>query len=160
MIIECINCHKKFTVNSELIPEKGRTIQCGSCNHVWFFQKKDIQTEELSKKTESITSNIDKESITPNIYKELKKSSNKPIYKKDINNNSGSEIVKYEHKINFTFGHFLSYTIVSLITFVALIILVDTFKSPLYDFFPNLEFFLFSFFEILKDIQLFIKDLI
>lgn len=38
MIIECINCTKKFDVNSELIPTDGRTIQCGSCNHVWFFK--------------------------------------------------------------------------------------------------------------------------
>ena len=37
MIIECINCNKVFEVNSELIPENGRTIQCGSCNYVWFY---------------------------------------------------------------------------------------------------------------------------
>ena len=40
MIITCINCgKKKFDVNSELIPTEGRTIQCGSCNHIWFFKK-------------------------------------------------------------------------------------------------------------------------
>ena len=39
MIIECINCNKKFEVNSDLIPEEGRNIQCGSCNHLWFFKK-------------------------------------------------------------------------------------------------------------------------
>ena len=37
MIIQCINCNKKFNVNSDLIPSTGRTIQCGSCNHTWFF---------------------------------------------------------------------------------------------------------------------------
>ena len=31
MIIECINCNKKFNVDAELIPEEGRKIQCGSC---------------------------------------------------------------------------------------------------------------------------------
>ena len=40
MIIECIKCSKKFEVNSDLIPSDGRTIQCGSCGHVWFFKKK------------------------------------------------------------------------------------------------------------------------
>ena len=47
MIIECINCNKVFEVNSELIPENGRTIQCGSCNHVWFYNPKiaDIKKE-------------------------------------------------------------------------------------------------------------------
>ena len=39
MIIECTNCNKKFEVEPELIPEKGRSIQCGSCNHNWFYKK-------------------------------------------------------------------------------------------------------------------------
>ena len=37
MIIQCINCNKKFEVDSSLIPNNGRNIQCGSCNHTWFF---------------------------------------------------------------------------------------------------------------------------
>ncbi len=40
MIIECTNCHKKFKVESSLIPESGRDIQCGSCNHIWFHKEK------------------------------------------------------------------------------------------------------------------------
>ena len=43
MIIECINCNKKFEVNSDLIPIEGRTIQCGLCNHIWFFKKRVIK---------------------------------------------------------------------------------------------------------------------
>ena len=39
-------------------------------------------------------------------------------------------------------------------------ILIDTFKSILYDVFPNLESIIFSLFELLKDINLFFKDLI
>ena len=55
MIIECIKCSKKFEVNSELIPSEGRTIQCGSCNHVWFFDKKDeILVEELNPSSDRI----------------------------------------------------------------------------------------------------------
>ena len=38
MIIECINCNKKFNVDQSLIPENGRQIQCGSCNHSWYFK--------------------------------------------------------------------------------------------------------------------------
>ena len=37
MIIECICGKKKFEVSSDLIPSTGRTIQCGSCDKVWFF---------------------------------------------------------------------------------------------------------------------------
>ena len=69
------------------------------------------------------------------------------------------EIVKYESKSNFTFGNLLSYIIVLIITFVGLILILDTFKYPLFNLFPKLELFLFNFYETLKDVQLFIKDL-
>ena len=70
------------------------------------------------------------------------------------------EVTKYQAKSSFNITKFLSYILVSIITFVALIILIDTFKSVLYVVFPGLELIIFSLFETLKDIQLFIKDLI
>ena len=57
-------------------------------------------------------------------------------------------------------GNILSYFIVFLISFIALIIFLDTFKSPLEKFFPSLEFLLYNLFESLKDVFLFINDLI
>ena len=66
---------------------------------------------------------------------------------------------KENRKNNFSFSIFLSYIIVFMISFFALIILIDTFKNPLYTIFPKLELILFNLFEILKDIRLFIKDL-
>ena len=155
MIITCVNCNKKFNVNSDLIPEDGRTIQCGSCNHVWFF-KKDLK-EELDIQKSEETEIIEKQLFDDTkIIKETintKKNFNKSSKKK-------SEIVKYQHKKKFSFSTFLSYIIVAIISFCALIILIDTFKSPLYNIFPGLELILYSLFETLKDIQLFIKDLI
>ena len=44
MIIECTNCNKKFEIDKNLIPDQGRLLQCGSCNHEWFF-KKDFISE-------------------------------------------------------------------------------------------------------------------
>jgi predicted Zn finger-like uncharacterized protein len=41
MIIICQSCKKKFEVNSNLIPNEGRLIKCGSCDHTWFFNKND-----------------------------------------------------------------------------------------------------------------------
>ena len=160
MIIECINCNKKFEVNSDLIPSSGRTIQCGSCNHVWFFSKDNQENKSLKKtSTENQTiSEVKKEGLKKKI---------RPIQKTDIpkninnyNNKKGSEIVKYNPKVNFTFVKFLSYILVLIISFVGLILILDTFKAPLYDIFPKLEFFLFSLYETLKDVELFIKDLI
>jgi hypothetical protein len=66
--------------------------------------------------------------------------------------------VKNKIKKN-TSGKFFSYLVVSIISFVALIILIDTLKVPLINIFPGLEILLFNLFEILKDIKLFIIDL-
>ena len=55
--------------------------------------------------------------------------------------------------------NFFSYLLVFIISFVALIILIDTLKSPLINFFPGLEVILFNLFETLKDVKLFIIDL-
>ena len=49
---------------------------------------------------------------------------------------------------------------VAIITFIGLIILLDTFKKPLVKIFPELEILLFNLYETLKDIELFIKDLV
>ena len=52
MIITCEKCSKKFNLEDSLIPDEGRELQCGSCNHKWFFKKNEgsIKLEnELSK---------------------------------------------------------------------------------------------------------------
>tara|TARA_B100001094_G_scaffold315631_1_gene355823 strand:- start:655 stop:1143 length:489 start_codon:yes stop_codon:yes gene_type:complete len=161
MIITCINCDKKFNVNSELIPNEGRTIQCGSCNHVWFFKKNDQdRNNENFDKTLTIDKKISKTKNKPQskIIEPLQEEDDE-IVTNYVTNKKGSEIVSYKPKSNFTFVKLLYYILVIIISFVGLIIVLDTFKSPLYTLFPNLEFLLFSLYETLKDIELFIKDL-
>ena len=46
MIIACPKCKKKFDIEDSLIPEKGRLLQCSSCDNKWFFKK----TIEVRKK--------------------------------------------------------------------------------------------------------------
>ena len=155
MIIVCINCDKKFNVNSELIPDEGRTIQCGSCNHVWFFNKNDQILKKIHKpspKNDKLS--LKRHKIPTKKEKKINIPSNNKI------NNKGSEIIKYQPKSTFTFSNFLSYILVGIISIISFMIVLDTFKSSLYVFFPNLEFLLFSFYETLKDIELFVKDLI
>ena len=41
MIITCPNCNKKFKIDNSLIPDEGRDLQCGSCNHVWLYKIKE-----------------------------------------------------------------------------------------------------------------------
>jgi len=159
MIIECVNCSKKFDVNSDLIPLNGRTIQCGSCGHIWFYKKND-QNEAKINENETID-NIDifNQNIQSDNNLSEPSKGNKKISKKKELSTTGSELVKYKAKSNFTFGKFLSLIVVFIISFIALIIVLDTFKSTLYNYIPNLEIWLFNLFEILKDIRLFIEDL-
>ena len=151
MIIICPNCNKLFNVDSNLIPDKGRTMQCGSCNHVWFFNKSSIgqsKYEEVNFK-ENIS---EKEDI---VVDKIKRN-----ISETIKNKRNYELTKYKGKSKFTFFKFISYFIVFLVSIIAVIIIIDTFKTPLYSIFPSLEILLFNLFETLKDIELFIKDLI
>ncbi len=147
MIIVCPSCRKNFDVDENLISDKGRLLKCGSCNQTWFFNK------NVSKQTESL---IDKHTKPKkNLYKD--ENIDKSVSKAPIK--PGSELIKYKPKYNFTFGKFLSYIIVSIITFVAIIIVLDTFKGALSSIFPNLELVLYNLFETLRDLILFAKDL-
>jgi predicted Zn finger-like uncharacterized protein len=161
MIIECINCNKKFNVDQSLIPENGRQIQCGSCNHSWYFKveliipetsvfiEKKIQQEKSVDQKELDVAKV-KSVINPQKFGEkksdIKKSTNKTVIRAENN--------KKSKKINL-----FSSLVVFVISFVALIILVDTLSSPLINIFPGLELILFNLFETLKDIKLFIIDL-
>ena len=149
MIISCDQCHKKFEIDSNLIPRDGRLLECGSCNHKWFY-KQDIKdkTEEII--IEPQLKNIEEKNISPiqsNIsqIKELDTSSKK----KEIIEN------KKIKKIGV-----LNIIIVFIISFVALVVLIETFKDPISIFIPNIKFILNSLYEIIRDIILFFKDLI
>ena len=149
MIIVCPSCEKNFDLDEKLIPDKGRLLRCGSCNQTWFFNKNE---------NAQIKPPIDDFIVEdkPDIEK---KKIIKPAPNFSKNTKKGSELVKYKPKYSFTFGKFLSYIIVFLITFIAIIIVLDTFKDPLSDVFPNLELVLYNLFETLRDLILFAKDL-
>ena len=149
MIIVCPSCGKNFNVDEDLIPDKGRLLKCGSCNQTWFFNKNEnVEIKpSINKVFAEEKSNIKQKKIR------------KPVSNFSTNIKKGSELVKYKPKYNFTFGKFLSYIIVSIITFIAIIIVLDTFKDPLSNIFPNLELVLYNLFETLRDLILFAKDL-
>ena len=164
MIIDCIKCTKKFEVNSSLIPDNGRTIQCGSCNHIWFYKPK-IELSKNEIKTE-ISSSKSKNNVLENKKddQDNQKSSKTEETKKfeNLTNTepSSNELINENKKTTFSLSKFLSYFLVFLITFIALIIVLDTFKNPLSSIIPGLEIFLYNFFETLKDLYLFIKNLL
>ena len=67
------------------------------------------------------------------------------------------EIKKSKDKKNY---NILSLTVVFIITFIALIIIFDTFQKPISNIIPNIEFLLYNLYETINDIVLFIRDLI
>ena len=165
MIIECVNCPKKFEVNSQLIPNEGRSIECGSCGHVWFF-KKDTQFSLSFSKEKNQKKNTKTKNINQSILQ--KRNKNKPkqkIINSNLNviktrENKEFDLIKYEEKPKFTLSKFLSYILVLLITFISFTIIIDTFKNQVYEIFPKLELIYFNFYETLKDMRLFLNDLI
>ncbi len=145
MIIQCINCNKKFNVDSSLIPPAGREIQCGSCNNVWFYNPNLSDTSQIELKKEATKKNLIEEvhEKKENLEKKLNKHTKK----------------KPKKTSSFSISKILSYLIVIIISFVAFIILIETFKSQLTNIFPGLELILYNLFESIKDVILFIKDL-
>ena len=164
MIIRCPNCNKQFKINPSLIPDNGRDLKCGSCDHVWFYKIEDKNLEPLSLK-DDIINNEDKSDIvdkkieqTNEVRISLSQSKIDTKDKKDLDKIADKQIPS-KNKTKNKSGKFFSYIIVYIISFVALIILLDTLKTPLIKIFPGIETVLFSLFEMLKDIKLFIIDL-
>ena len=162
MIIECPSCKKKFNIDINLIPAEGRNLQCGSCDHIWFYKKEDPIPETLQVNEDiTIQENEDSDKLNDNKSKDQ-------IIKQSIEKNkkAKSELSKIKETESKTevitktqSGKFFSYLLVLIISFGALIILLDTLKTPLINIFPGLEVLLFNLYETLKDIKLFIIDL-
>ena len=158
MIISCPNCNKQFKINPSLIGDNGRDLKCGSCDHVWFYKVEDNKTEPLPLHDDFTDKEIEDE-----IDNKIVENTNKPndvSIPKDIDDKIHEKQIPVKNKIKKnSIGKFFSYLVVSIISFAALIILIDTLKVPLINIFPGLEIILFNLFEILKDIKLFIIDL-
>ena len=149
MIIACPSCKKKFEIDAALIHDEGRTLKCGSCDHVWFYKKEDqINNYEIEEKKLEI---IEKPIPTKSPIKSIEKS------KKNTNDKA---LVKYQKKEVLNLGKVFRYILVIVLSFITLIVLLDTLKLPLSNIFPNLEFILFNLYETVRDIILFLKDLI
>ena len=153
MIISCPSCKKSFQIDSSLIPIEGRNLKCGSCGHVWFFKNEE---KNLELKTEIIP-NIKIES-DKKIQKKI--NVNKKNLRDEIINNKDKALIKYEEGSKITLTNLLGYIVVSILSFIALILLLDTFQIQLSSIFPDLELLLYNLYETMKDMLLFVRDLI
>ena len=165
MIITCPNCNKKFKIDNSLIPDEGRDLQCGSCNHVWLYKINEENSKILKLKEEIDINNIETK-VDKNNEKIIENKNPITKIETELNNQKKEKNIEKQKEIKIskntktTGNKFFSYLIVFIISFVALIILLDTLKNPLINVFPGLEIILFNLFETLQDIKLFIIDLI
>ena len=157
MIVECPDCKKTFNVQDQLIPSEGRLLQCGSCNNKWFFKPK-IEENIKIYKTEN-----DKEIIS-DINQDDHQYKKKTI--SNIANDNEEENILNDNKeddnvpTNIKNKNYFKLFLVLIISIISLIIILDTFKSKISNIYPDIEFILTNLYETLKDISLFIKDLI
>ena len=153
MIISCPCKKKNFQIDENLIPIEGRNLQCGSCGHVWFFKN---EKKNLELKTEIFSNNeLENEE---KIQKKVDVDKKDPLDK--IISNTDKALIKYDEGPKITLTNLLGYMIVSILSFIAIILLLDTFQVQLSSILPNLELFLYNLYETIKDMSLFIKDLI
>tara|TARA_B100000767_G_C19404564_1_gene385392 strand:- start:4 stop:513 length:510 start_codon:yes stop_codon:yes gene_type:complete len=169
MIITCNNCSKKFDIDSDLIPEKGRLLQCSGCDHKWFFKKEVINDPIIPIK---INNPVEETSISKKKLDSVEIQSPKDIELLDnpnkddtkLENNLLNKNEDLEPKLNSSKNkknyNILGITIVFIITFIALIILLDTFQIPIGKIVPDIEFLLYNLYETINDIKLFLTDLI
>ena len=83
MIITCPNCNKQFKIDNSLIPDEGRDLQCGSCNHVWFYNLEDESKAPLTI-NENITESKVEPDLKPKDIKLQQEKTFKPELKKEI----------------------------------------------------------------------------
>ena len=144
MIIECPKCNKKFQIDQNLIPNNGRMLQCGSCDHNWFFKF------EIENKVKNEDIQIDEK---------VNDSKEKTSFEEDTieyeNKNANNE----ESKLKENNLNYFKIILVAIISFVAFIIVLDTFKSSLTSIFPNIKIILDNLYQSLHDIKLFMLDL-
>ena len=149
MIITCPCGKKKFEIDQKLIPSEGRMLQCGSCDHKWFFKIKD---ETKINEEENTIKEISKEEII--------KEETIPEKKVDLNNeeiNLTEEKTEVQNKNNINYFNII---LVGIISFIAFILVLETFKVYLSSIFPNIEILLNNLYQSLEDIKLFILNLI
>ena len=153
MIITCPCGDKKFKVDAALIPVQGRELQCGFCDRKWHYKLDNKNLENEYKKNDA---KIETDELSKNeIPSEVERIITDAEKSEENNDNLNKVSIKKIDRVSF-FNLF----IVMLISFSAFIILLDTFKSPIESLLPGFNFMLDNFYETLKDLFLFFKDLI
>ena len=163
MIIECPACSKKFNIDEKLIPDEGRLLKCGNCDHTWFYKKEEnLKLETESIKKNEIEENISKINIEPvdAPIKETKKIRKKISKKSSTKESTSKELVSIDKSSVSRENNIIKKIFLIIISIIAFILLIDTFKNQLSVIFPGIVQMSDSLYLVINDLKLFIKDLV
>ena len=153
MIIVCPSCGKNFNVRDDQIPDKGRLLQCSNCKHEWYYTKNTIPADdnidELSK------DDFTQESF--GILDEAEDISDEVIVEDKTVELEKPKNIKKEKTTKINFFRLL---LVFVISFVAFVLIVDTFIMQISVYIPFAEKYLDNLYQSIIDISLFFQNLI
>ena len=163
MIIECPACSKKFNIDEKLIPDEGRLLKCGNCDHTWFYKKEDnlkLETETI--KINEINENKSEINIEPVDVpiKETKKIRKKISKKSSTKESTSKELVSIDKSSVSRENNIIKKIFLIIISIIAFILLIDTFKNQISVIFPGILKMSDSLYLVINDLKLFIKDLV
>ena len=152
MIIVCPSCGKNFNVRDDQIPDKGRLLQCSNCKHEWFYTKNTIPIDD---NIDELSDELTQESF--GILDEEEDQHDEEIAEDktvelDKPRNTDKQKTK---KINL-----FKLLLVFIISFVAFILIVDTFIVQISEYAPFAEKYLDNLYQSIIDIFLFFQNLI
>ena len=153
MIIVCPSCGKNFNVKDDQIPDKGRLLQCSSCKHEWFYTKNTIPVDDNL--DEQSNDELAKESF--GILDEEENKRDEVVIKDETIELEKPKDFKKKKiaKINF-----FKLLLVFIISFVAFVLIVDTFLLQISKYVPFAEKYLDNLYQSIIDISLFFQNLI
>ena len=163
MIIVCLSCSKKFNIDEKLIPDEGRLLKCGNCDHTWFFKKEEnIKLEIETTKINEIEENKSEINIEPVDVpiKETKKIRKKISKKSSTKESTSKELVSIEKSSVSRENNIIKKIFLIIISLIAFILLIDTFKNQISVIFPGILKMSDSLYLVINDLKLFIKDLV
>ncbi len=163
MIIECPACSKKFNIDEKLIPDEGRLLKCGNCDHTWFFKKeKNIKLEAETTKINEIKENKSEINIEPieEPIKQTKKIRKKISKKSSTKESTSKELVSIDKSSVSKENNIIKKIFLIIISIIAFILLIDTFKNQISVIFPGILKMSDSLHLVINDLKLFIKDLL
>ena len=163
MIIECPACSKKFNIDEKLIPDEGRLLKCGNCDHTWFYKKEEnLKLESEKIKINEIQENKTEINIEPvdDPIKQTKKIRKKISKKSPIKESLSKELVSIDKSSVSRENNIIKKIFLIIITIIAFILLIDTFKNQISVIFPGILKMSESLYLVINDLKLFIKDLV